>query len=322
MPCWCRSGTTTVDPCPGVRIEDCGHKGGLNGVDNGRLWFDDVRVPREALLDRYGQVAADGTYSSPVESRAQRFFTMLGALVRGRISVGGAAAAAAQAALAIAVEHGETRRQFARARDASGEVTILDYLAHQRRLLPALATSYALHFAQVQLTSELHDVQTGGTNDDARQRELESRAAGMKAVSTWHATATIQACREACGGAGYLSANRLVQLKADSDVFTTFEGDNTVLMQLVAKSMLTSYRDHFGELDTLGTVRFLADQVVETVIEKTSARGLVDRLASAAPGRDDDVNLLDREWQRELFAWRESHVVAGLARRLRRDGQG
>ena len=93
-------------------------------------------------------------------------------------------------------------------------------------------------------------------------------------------------------------------------------------MQLVAKSMLTSYRDHFGELDTLGTVRFLADQVVETVLEKTSARGLVDRLAAAAPGRDDDVNLLDRDWQRELFAWRESHVVAGLARRLRRAAKG
>ena len=117
-------------------------------------------------------------------------------------------------------------------------------------------------------------------------------------------------------------SNRLVQLKADSDVFTTFEGDNTVLMQLVAKSMLTSYRDHFGELDTLGTVRFLADQVVETVLEKTSARGLVDRLAAAAPGRDDDVNLLDRDWQRELFDWRESHVVAGLARRLRRAAKG
>jgi acyl-CoA oxidase len=223
-------------------------------------------------------------------------------------------------ALAIAVEYGERRRQFARP-GGDAEVTVLDYLAHQRRLLPALCTSYALHFAQGELVSDLHDVQTGGTTDDGRQRELESRAAGMKAISTWHATATIQACREACGGAGYLSANRLVQLKADSDVFATFEGDNTVLMQLVARAMLTSYRDHFGELDTLGTVRFLVDQVKETVLEKTSARGLVDRLGAAAPGRDADDNLLDREWQRELFAWRESHVVAGLARRLRRVGK-
>src|SRR4051794_10148743 len=265
-------------PCPGVRIEDCGHKGGLNGVDNGRLWFDDVRVPRDALLDRYGAVAADGTYTSPVESRSARFFTMLGALVRGRVSVGGAAASAAQVSLAIAGDHAEHRTQFARP-GTTGEVPVLDYLAHQRRLLPALATSYALHFGQAELVSDLHDVQTGGTDDGVRQRELESRAAGLKAISTWHATTTIQTCREACGGAGYLSANRLVQLKADSDVFATFEGDNTVLMQLVAKAMLTSYSDHFGDLDTLGTVRFLADQVVETVLEKTSARGLVDRLA-------------------------------------------
>lgn len=303
-------------PCPGVRIEDCGHKGGINGVDNGRLWFDGVRVPREALLDRYASVAADGTYSSAIESRSARFFTMLGALVRGRVSVGGAAAGAAQAALAIALTYSGTRRQFARP-GADEEVTVLDYLAHQRKLLPRLATSYALHFAQSQLVADVHDVQTGGTEDDARQREVESRAAGMKAVSTWHASSTIQTCREACGGAGFLSANRLTQLKADSDVFTTFEGDNTVLLQLVAKAMLTSYRDHFGELDTMGTVRFVADQFKEQVLERTSARGLVDRLATAA-GRDDDEAMLDRDWQVSLFQWREAHVVAGLARRLRR----
>ncbi|HVH65632.1 MAG TPA: acyl-CoA dehydrogenase family protein, partial [Candidatus Acidoferrum sp.] len=78
-------------PCPGVCIADCGHKGGLNGVDNGELWFDNVRVPRDALLDRFGSVAADGTYSSPIESESRRFFTMLGTLVSGRVSVGGAA---------------------------------------------------------------------------------------------------------------------------------------------------------------------------------------------------------------------------------------
>ncbi len=137
-------------------------------------------------------------------------------------------------------------------------------------------------------------------------------------MTTWHATATIQECREACGGAGYLSENLLPQLKADSDVFTTFEGDNTVLLQLVAKGLLTSYRDHFGELDTLGTVRFVADQVVGAVIERTAARALVQRLVAAAPGRDEDADLLDRGYQLSLFAWREKHVLDGLARRLRR----
>jgi len=37
---------------PGVRVEDMGHKMGLNGVDNAKLFFDNVRVPRENLLNR------------------------------------------------------------------------------------------------------------------------------------------------------------------------------------------------------------------------------------------------------------------------------
>ena len=32
---------------PGIEIEDCGPKLGLDGVDNGRIRFDNVRVPRE-----------------------------------------------------------------------------------------------------------------------------------------------------------------------------------------------------------------------------------------------------------------------------------
>ena len=69
---------------------------------------------------------------------------------------------------------------------------------------------------------------------------------------------TIRACREACGGAGYLAENRLRRPAADTEVFTTFEGDNTVLLQLVARSLLTDYQEEFGDLDLLKTVRYLA----------------------------------------------------------------
>ncbi|MDT7692619.1 MAG: acyl-CoA oxidase, partial [Pseudonocardiales bacterium] len=122
-------------PCPGVTISDCGRKAGLNGVDNGRLVFDSVRVPREALLNKYGDVAPDGTYSSPIENESARFFTMLGTLVRGRISVAGSAASATQSALTIAVRYGQRRRQF-EAPGREGEIVLLDYLGHQRKLLP------------------------------------------------------------------------------------------------------------------------------------------------------------------------------------------
>jgi len=308
-------------PAPGVRIEDCGPKAGLNGVDNGRLWFDQVRVPRTSLLNRYGDVAADGTYSSPIESKNRRFFTMLGTLIRGRISVAGGAGSAAKAALTIALRYADTRRQFTRPGvdgEPDQEVRVLDYLAHQRKLLPALARTYALHFAQEELVTRLHELSRSAEGDDHAQRELESRAAGLKAVATWHATATIQTCREACGGAGYLSENRIPQLKADSDIFTTFEGDNTVLLQQLTKGLLTNFQDSFGDLDQLGLARFMAGKVFETVIERTAAIPLIERLVAAAPGRGEEADLYNRGWQLELLEDREKHVVEGLAGRLRR----
>jgi len=309
------------EPMPGVEIGDCGRKAGLNGVDNGRLTFHGVRVPKDALLNRYGDVADDGTYTSPIESDGRRFFTMLGTLIRGRISVAGAGISATERALALAVRYGERRRQFEN--PGTGEETVvLDYLAHQRKLLPAIATTYALHFAQEELVRTLHDIQGRDDVDEHSQRELESRAAGIKAVATWHATKSIQTAREACGGAGYLAANLLPTLKADTDVFTTFEGDNTVLLQLVAKGLLTSYRDSFHDLSTLGTVRLVAEQFVEAVIERTAARKVIERLVDAAPGRDDDEAILDRGWQVALFEDREKHVLEGAARRLRKAADG
>ena len=78
-----------------------------------------------------------------------------------------------------------------------------------------------MHFAQQELVELLGRVFTDQGAPDRGRRRLESLAAGLKAHSTWHANETIQTCREACGGAGYLSENRLAQLRADTDVFIT-----------------------------------------------------------------------------------------------------
>ncbi len=310
-------------PARGVRIEDCGPKIGLNGVDNGRLWFDEVRIPRTSLLNRYADVTPDGEYVSPIENPDRRFFTMLGTLIQGRVCVGGAAINASKVALAIAVKYGLVRRQFG-APGSDTEQLLLDYGMHQRRLFPMLARTYALHFAQERLAADLHDgfSTTEVEASEHDRRALESRAAGTKALGTWHASNTIQACREACGGAGYLSVNRFDALRADTDVFTTFEGDNTVLLQLVAKGLLTDYRDSFEDLDQLGLVRFVASMAVETVIERTSVHKLLERLRDAVPAGDShvdpDAGLLDSGYHLSLMRWREEHMLAGVARRLKR----
>ena len=153
---------------------------------------------------------------------------------------------------------------------------------------------------------------------DRERRELESLAAGMKAVATWHSIDTIQQCRECCGGAGYLSVNRFAALKADVDVFTTFEGDNTVLILLAARGLLTDYAHDFGGLGPAEMVSFVAGQAVETIISRLSARKIGQAITDAVPTHSASENWLDRDHQLDLFKWRESNIVASVANRFRR----
>ena len=308
----------------GVRIEDCGDKMGLDGVDNGRLYFDGVRVPRTALLNQFAEVTPEGRYLSPIDNPNRRFFTMLGTLVQGRVCVGGAGINAAKVALTIATRYADRRRQF-EATSQDEEERLLDYGMHQRRLFPLIAENYALHFAQEVVAGQLHDVFSGLTTDEQARRMLEARAAGTKALGTWHATRAIQECREACGGAGYLSENRFTALKADTDVFTTFEGDNHVLLQLVAKGLLTDYSSEFEDMDQFAMVRFVAGVAVETVVERTAVHKLFQSIRDLLPGGDEwdqEAGLLDPNYQLAMLRFREEHMLGGVARRLKRGIDG
>jgi len=279
---------------------------GLQGVDNGRLRLSAVRVPREALLDRYGTVGRDGTYTSPIASPGARFFSMIGALVEGRICIAAGGISVARSALTIAVRWGERRRQFGTGLDM--DTPLMDYLTHQRRLLPAICTSYALQAAHDHLTASYVEVLGKSDLDQpagVEQREVEALAAGIKAVATWHMVEAVQQSRECCVGKGYLAENRFAALRADADVFVTFEGDNTVLMQLVAKTLLSDYASQFEDLDAVGMVRHLTTRQVSRVL------GDLGRTLRSTG------DLRSREWQAQALAFREQRLGDALARRLR-----
>lgn len=46
-----------------------GLKFDCNGVDNGKLWFNQVRVPQENLLSKFSQITETGKFVSSVEGR-------------------------------------------------------------------------------------------------------------------------------------------------------------------------------------------------------------------------------------------------------------
>ena len=159
-------------------------------------------------------------------------------------------------ALTIAITYGNQRRQFNAASDTDEEV-LLDYQRHQRRLLPKLATTYAQIFAHDEFLVKFDAVFSGKADTDDDRQDLETIAAALKPLSTWHALETLQEAREATGGAGFLAENRIVGLRQDLDIYVTFEGDNNVLLQLVAKRLLTDFSKQFAKADAGAMARYV-----------------------------------------------------------------
>ena len=305
---------------PGIGGEDDGLKGGLNGIDNGRLHFTNVRVPRANLLNRYGNVTADGSYSSPISSPGRRFFTMLGTLVQGRVSLDGAATSASKIGLQIAVTYGNQRRQFNSTSDTE-ETTLLDYQRHQRRLITRLARTYASSFAHDGLLDKFDAVFSGRADSDEDRQDLETLAAALKPLSTWDALDTLQECREACGGSGFIAKNRFTQLYQDLDVYVTFEGDNNVLLQLVGKRLLTDYAAEFRKLDTGAMALYAAKQVGNTALHRSGLRSVGQALADVSDERKSANFFKDPDNQRALLTDRINAKVAEVANALRAAGK-
>ncbi len=284
----------------GITIEDNGYKLGLNGVDNGKIWFDTISVPRENLLDKYGEITSDGQYFSSIKNPNKRFFTMLGTLVGGRICVARGALGGAKMALTIAVKHALNRRQFNDSIKIQEDL-IMDYPTHQIRLTPAIASAYVYHVVLEEMMKRYSD------DSQPDKRQIETQVAGLKSVITWFANDTIQECREACGGKGYLLENRIADLKGDVDIFTTFEGDNTVLLQLAAKGILSDFKAEFNSAGFTSVLKLLQSQ-------------LSDKLTAINPlysNKVDAEHLYNPKFHKHAFNYRTRRLTYTLAMRIR-----
>lgn len=291
---------TNHETLPGITIEDNGYKLGLNGVDNGKIWFNQVKVPRENLLNKYGDITKDGMYTSDIKNPNKRFFTMLGTLVGGRICVARAGLGGAKMALAIAIKHALKRRQFNDSVKIQEDL-LMDYPTHQLRLTPLVASAYVYH---VTLDKMMEVYCDDGQPD---KRVVETQVAGLKSIITWYANSTIQECREACGGKGYLIENRIADLKGDVDIFTTFEGDNNVLLQLAAKGVLSDFKAEFNSAGFSTVLKLLGQQ-------------LSDKLATVNPlyaNKVDTEHLYNPKFHKHALNYRTRRLTYTLAMRIR-----
>ncbi|EGG13786.1 hypothetical protein DFA_11547 [Cavenderia fasciculata] len=218
---------------PGITIHDCGPKLGLNGIDNGQLRFDKVRIPLDNLLNRFSNVAEDGAYTSQFDSPVKNFAATMAPFIAGRLYIVKSSTGPARTSLTAAIRYGFYRKQFGPTQ--TEEYPLMTLASHQRRLLVPLARSMTLDLYTQQLEKLLQSKRVPAS--------AHAHAAGLKAIYSWHCVATLQVCRESCGGQGYRSENKIAEFKNDCDVNCTYEGDNTVLMQQVAKYILAISKD-------------------------------------------------------------------------------
>ncbi|XP_052195553.1 acyl-coenzyme A oxidase, peroxisomal isoform X2 [Diospyros lotus] len=311
---------TTHQTLPGIEIHDCGHKVGLNGVDNGALRFCSVRIPRDNLLNRFGDVSKDGKYTSSLPSINKRFAAMLGELVGGRVGLAYSSVGVLKIAVTIAIRYSLLRQQFGPPRQP--EISILDYQSQQHKLMPMLASTYAFHFATLALVEKYSEMKK--SHDDQVVGDVHALSAGLKAYVTSYTAKSLSTCRESCGGHGYAAVNRFGSLRNDHDIFQTFEGDNTVLLQQYRTSRLLQgvtvrLRKHSKNLGNFGAwnrclnhLLTLAESHIESVILAKfieAVENCADQSTRAALKLVCDLYALDRIWN-DIGTYRNVDYVA------------
>jgi acyl-CoA oxidase len=116
-----------------------------------------------------------------------------------------------------------------------------------------------------------------------------------------------QECREACGGKGYLLENRIADLKGDVDIFTTFEGDNNVLLQLAAKGVLSDFKAEFNSAGFSTVLKLLSSQIS-------------DKLSAINPlytNKTDKDHLYNSKFHVHAFEHRTKRLTYTIAMRIR-----
>ncbi|OJD23716.1 hypothetical protein ACJ73_04929 [Blastomyces percursus] len=246
----------THQPPDSILVGDIGPKYGYNSMDNGYLLFNQHRVPHDAMLAGYSRVDPDtGEYTKPKNPEV-----VYGSLTHVRAKLVMEARLALARAVTVAVRYLSIRRQFKdkdAPQDTAQEINVLDYPTVQFRILPLLATTFALHYSGKAM-GELYertrtDIEESG--DFATLAELHSTSSGLKSLCTDISANGIETCRRAMGGHGFGGGSGLVQLNNNYLAKPTVEGDNYMITQQVARYLIKKVGELVEKPNSQATTR-------------------------------------------------------------------
>lgn len=220
-------------------------------MDNGFLLFNNHKIPHVNMLARFTRVDKETNQYVRPASPSLLYGTMTWVRSSIVLQAGGVLARG----VTIAVRYCAVRRQFQdrEATEPKGENQVLNYKMVQVRLLPLLAAMYALHFTgrgMMKLYEENQNRMKAASQPDQDSRgagpeqlragadllaDLHATSCGLKALASTTAGEGLEVCRRACGGHGYSSYSGIGPWYSDYLPTLTWEGDNYMLTQQVAR---------------------------------------------------------------------------------------
>lgn len=288
-------------PLPGVTVGDIGPKFGYNGVDNGFLSFDHVRIPRDHMMMRFAQVTPEGRYVPPPAANAKASYATM---VYVRATIVEDAGSFLSRAVTIAVRYNAVRRQMSPPAPGQRELQVIDYQNSAAQLFPLVASAFALTFMGKSMMAMYRSFEKSrDAGDFAILPELHALSSGLKAICTWITSDGIEACRRCCGGHGYSALSGLPTLYSSYVQNVTWEGDNNVLCLQTARYLVKAVLAARAGKPVAGSASYLSDP------------------AAASPGASRSAVRSEAGWnylgaQVAALRWRAGSLVRGAAATL------
>ncbi|MBD3287855.1 acyl-CoA dehydrogenase [candidate division KSB1 bacterium] len=188
---------------PGYKVVRDEDKMGIRGSHTSELLFEEMRVPAENVLGRYGA----------------GFLTAMKALDRGRLGLGAGCLGAAKEVLDMSAQHAKERKQFGK--------SIADNQAIQWMLSDMCSDIYAME-SIVYRTAWMCD----------QGMKFSRQSAIVKTFCSEKADEIIHKAIQIHGGIGYMKDFPLERMYRDSRINLIFEGTNEIQRMIIARDIL------------------------------------------------------------------------------------
>ncbi|CAO3664028.1 unnamed protein product [Umbelopsis ramanniana] len=295
-------------PLPNILVGDIGPKayGGFSSMDNGYILFKEHRIPRNNMLMKFAKVDKNGVYRPPVHSKLS-----YGSMVKLRAGMVPDAGWKLAQAATVAVRYCTVRRQFqpanlnkADAPNNAPESQVISYSGLQHRLFPLISVAYGLIITGFSVTKLFDEMTEQLESENATLLpQVHVLTCGLKSWGTRRSCDGIEECRKAMGGHGYSAFSGLSDLFASYIPSNTYEGDNWILTQQVARFLVK-------ELGRLASGK-----------EVSASTSYLARLASGDTTSSFRISkaeqLTDLNVQVDLFATRAARVAFELGQALK-----